>query len=1214
MNAIDRGVGRRCILVLGMHRSGTSAVTRVLSLLGAALPKTLMPPQDANQAGYWESVAVMAINEELLARAGSRWDDWAHLDEKSLSADDLAVCERQFADTVRTEMGNAPLLVLKDPRIARLAPLYLRVMRARGFDVHCVHITRNPFEVAGSLQKRDEFPTEFSLLLWLRHTLAAERASRGYDRIFVTYDDLMSDGTGTVRRLARWGSGFGLSATADSINTASGHIQGGLRHFIDSEDWLHENDDALSRLVGRAYKALKSMTQDLPQLDVLAALDESLADLDRIAALSGRAVDKLIADGAAACRECDDLRKTLSGQLASSERENKFARQAHGDEVAVLRRTVKDLKQQLTAVTRETDLDRFLHVQEIVESQRQTDDLRQSLAASKREQELACEDHARTIVTLREEAEDLRQELTSQLTATTQERDLARQTHAEEVAALQAQTEDLRQRLTHDLAVLRTERVAVDERHAQQMAHSETRTEEIRQTLTNTVTILQNENEMLRKVATKTLRSPLVPLRDSVRYHGARKLEKLLRKSNPVAAQKYARSAAKRDPKRFMISSSAIPACTNMPATPFTENERPVADHPPTPRQAVPKPDRSRFSVLEFWLLRALSKASPPLPRRMTSRFARSAAKRDPRFVVMPVGEKISDSEYGAVRQAWANQRRDQADRIALLVDELKDGPLISVLVPVYNPEPALLAQMIDSVLTQSYRKLELCIADDCSTDPEVRRVLKRYARCDKRIKLVLRKVNGHISRATNSALEVAKGKFVALLDHDDILDQDALLLMAQAIAANPDVKILYSDEDKIHPDGVHFDPHFKPDWNRDLLYCCNYVSHLGVYETALMREVGGFRAGFEGAQDHDLLLRCVEKVSDRQIIHVPKVLYAWRATPGSTAASRTAKPYTSAAGERAVAEHLSRVTGRDVAVGPGPVPFTYRANWTVQGDPLVSIIIPTRDHLDVLKVAVDSILSKTDHKNFEVVIVDNGSVEPPTLQWFDQITAQDRRVRVLRDDRPFNYSALNNAAVAQCSGEFVALVNNDIEVISPGWLSEMVGLAQRPGTGCVGAKLYYPDGRIQHAGVVVGLGGVAGHAHLFFPTAHLGYFARLGLRQNYTAVTGACLVVRRSIFDEVGGLNETDLAIAFNDVDFCLRVDAAGYRNVWTPWAELVHHESISRGYEDTPEKQARFAREVDYMKRRWKTHEIKDPAYNPNLTLDRQDFGLAPAQWTLT
>lgn len=626
------------------------------------------------------------------------------------------------------------------------------------------------------------------------------------------------------------------------------------------------------------------------------------------------------------------------------------------------------------------------------------------------------------------------------------------------------------------------------------------------------------------------------------------------------------------------------------------------------------RPMRSAQKLVQFHALTVLSKISAPISQRRSARFANSAAKRDPSrpfLVKAQMSEIEKEINYDYILQSWSKQRAAGSELYTQLLGSLRDGPLISLAVPVYNPDPSLLSEMIESVLVQSYPNWELCMADDCSTDNRIAEILRSYAEKDKRIRVIFREENGHISRATNTAINICNGRFIALLDHDDLLDPDALLWVSKVIRDEPSARIIYTDEDKVREDGSRYEPHFKPDWNRDLLYCCNYVSHLGVYETSLLREVGGFREGFEGAQDHDLLLRCLEKVSDSQIVHIPKVLYSWRATPGSTAASRSAKPYTDAAGQQAIAEHLKRATGHDIAVDRGPVPFTYRAQWAVHGNPLVSIIIPTRDHLDVLKVAVDSILSKTDHTNFELIVVDNGSVEQRTLEWFDQITAQDRRVRILRDDRPFNYSALNNAAVAQSSGEFVALVNNDIKVISPGWLSEMVALAQRSGTGCVGAKLYYPDGRIQHAGVVIGIGGVAGHAHLLFPGEDLGYFARLGLRQNYTAVTGACLVVRRSIYDEVEGLNETDLAVAFNDVDFCLKVDAAGYRNVWTPFAELVHHESISRGYEDTPEKQERFRREVDYMKRRWDTHVIKDPAYNPNLTLDRNDFGFGPANW---
>ncbi len=612
-------------------------------------------------------------------------------------------------------------------------------------------------------------------------------------------------------------------------------------------------------------------------------------------------------------------------------------------------------------------------------------------------------------------------------------------------------------------------------------------------------------------------------------------------------------------------------------------------------------------------VLRLLSKASPPLPEKMAQRFARSAAKRDPfRRDLVDAGHELSlGTGYASVLAAWAEQRALQARYMEQLADKLRDGPRISVAVPIYNPDPALMSEMIDSVLAQSYPNWELCLADDCSTDPRVGKALREYAARDARIRVVFREANGHISAATNSALEIATGEFTALLDHDDLLDRDALLFVAEAIRRHPDARIIYTDEDKINEEGIRYSPHLKPDWNRLLLYENNYISHLGVYQTDLMRAVGGFRKGFEGAQDYDLLLRCVEHVDDGQVIHIPNVLYTWRATPGSTAASAEAKPYAAEAGRRAIEEHLRRASDPTITVRAGPFPFSFRPDWPVQGEPLVSIIIPTRDHIDILRTTVGSVLQRTRYAKFEIIVVDNGSEEPETLAWLARIPTVDSRVRVLRDERPFNYSALNNAAVDVAKGAFIVLMNNDIEVISEDWLDEMLALGQRDGAGCIGAKLYYPDGRIQHSGVVIGLGGVAGHAHKLLPHDHFGYFGRLMLRQEYSAVTAACLLLRRDIFLQVGGLNEVDLAIAFNDVDLCLKVQAAGYHNAWTPYAELVHHESVSRGAEDNDEKRARFQSECTYMTKTWHTEKSQDPAYNVNLSLNCESFVLSAPMW---
>jgi len=569
-----------------------------------------------------------------------------------------------------------------------------------------------------------------------------------------------------------------------------------------------------------------------------------------------------------------------------------------------------------------------------------------------------------------------------------------------------------------------------------------------------------------------------------------------------------------------------------------------------------------------------------------------------------------SCASYAEILNGWGKQRAAISEETRALVQRLISGPTFSIIVPVYNTDPDLLQKMIYSVVSQSYGNWELCIADDASTDPQVKDVLRKAAESDKRIQVVFREENGHICHASNSAIEIARGDYLVLLDHDDVLDPDALLYVAERIDRQPDAKIIYTDEDKIREDGSRYDPHFKPDWNRELLYSCNYISHLGIYHTDIIRKIGGFRVGYEGAQDHDLVLRCLPHVSDCQILHIPKVLYSWRASPGSTADSADAKPYAWDAGVRAVGDALSQQSGELIKVERGPYPFTYIPQWPLEKEPSVSIIIPTRDRLDITRVAVNSILEKTDYGNFEVVIIDNGSVESGTLAWFKEIVGTSQ-VKVIRDDGSFNYSALNNMAVFQSKSDIVALVNNDIEIISPGWLREMVSLAIRSDVGCVGAKLYYPDDTIQHAGVVIGLGGVAGHAYKNRDRGDPGDFARLMLRCEYTAVTAACLVVRRAVYEQVGGLDEKNLVVAFNDVDFCLKVRVAGYRNLWSPFAEMYHHESASRKTEDTPEKQARFKSEAHYMIDSWQTDTMDDPAYNPNLTKQCGDFRFGPARW---
>lgn len=538
-------------------------------------------------------------------------------------------------------------------------------------------------------------------------------------------------------------------------------------------------------------------------------------------------------------------------------------------------------------------------------------------------------------------------------------------------------------------------------------------------------------------------------------------------------------------------------------------------------------------------------------------------------------------------------------------INALQATPTISIAMPTYNANRDWLAQAIDSVKQQVYPHWQLCIADDASTDEDIKAYLREVSQSDERIKVMFRETNGHISAATNSALEMATGEWIAFLDHDDIIPPHALAYMALAIAAQPDVQMLYSDEDKIDENGKRSDPYFKTDWNIDLFYSHNLVTHLALYRRELIQKTGGLRDEYAGAQDYDLVLRVIEHIQPEQIAHVPFILYHWRAHAGSTAtADLNIKPYAMLAGERALNAHFKRkgISARAQFIGHG-----FRARYKLPDvQPTVSIIIPTRNAVDLVRTCIESVKARTIYKNYEIVLMDNGSDDPEALAYFAEL-AKEPNFMLVRDDSPFCYSAINNQAAAKAHGEILCFLNNDIEVINPDWLNELVSHACRPGVGAVGARLLYPTGMLQHAGIVLGIGGWAGHAHKGFSSLAHGHVGRATLISSFSAVTGACLAVQRKHFEAVGGFDDVNLRVACNDVDLCLKFTELGLHNIYTPFASLYHHESATRGYEDTPEKKARFQKEVDYMWQRWPDLMARDPAYSPNLTLDHEDFSLA-------
>jgi len=566
-----------------------------------------------------------------------------------------------------------------------------------------------------------------------------------------------------------------------------------------------------------------------------------------------------------------------------------------------------------------------------------------------------------------------------------------------------------------------------------------------------------------------------------------------------------------------------------------------------------------------------------------------------------------NDKSYKHWIKLYDTLNEEKRSAIRTEIEAMKDPPLISVVMPVYNPPIAFLKEAIESVRSQLYPNWELCIADDKSPNNAVRKLLRSYAKADSRMRCVFRETNGHISRASNSALELAKGEYIALLDHDDVLHELALYFVAWEIVSNPEVDLIYTDEDKIDEQGRRCDPYFKCDFNYDLLLNQNMICHLGVYRTSLVREINGFRCGLEGAQDYDLALRVIERSSATKIRHVPKVLYHWRLHPQSTASAIDAKPYAVERSLMAVSEHLVRQNVHATVDFSPNIKDMLRVRYQLNHPlPSVEIVVLTRDKVEILKVCIDSIIQNTSYPNYRITIVDNGSVDPSTFEYFQSIRANPQ-ITLVREDIPFNFSKLNNNVVKNSDADYVCLLNNDIEVITPEWLDEMLGHASQLSVGAVGACLRYPDETLQHGGVILGVGGVAGHSHKRLNKNAYGYFGRASLQQSFSAVTAACLLVSRSKYLEVNGFDEEGLQVAFNDVDFCLKLKQAGYRNVWTPYAELYHHESLSRGYEDSPEKRKRFDKEQRLMKSRWKDVLYCDPAYSPNLTLDAEDFSLA-------
>ncbi len=1220
---------RYVTLVLGMHRSGTSALTRVLNLLGASLPENLIPPDRIQSPqGFWESQELVDLHESLLVALKSSWDDMLPFNEQALLSPALLPHRGQMSQWLAREMEHKPLLVLKDPRLCRLLPLWRALLVEQAAQPLSVMVVRNPLEVAASLQKRNGFPTAKSCLLWLRHVLAAEKHSRHLPRSIVFYADLLEDWRRVVGQIEQ---DLGVNWFYDSPQTQweiDRFLSTAERHHVVSETALSRRRD-LADLIFETYDALAKMavaadpTAQQQRLDEIAG---RLAQADQTYGLVLFDVQQARLEDhqklAALVQQNQAIEQKLSTKAKSFDAlQNQWKREA-AESQQVKTRLQKVLDELSHSTTQHQAREAALSFQ-IGELQHRIDQMQNALAQKTQAWQLAESQNT----ALRHQIETTTTELAEVIVQNgqLQSEAIALQRGVQQgeatVATQRAQIEQLEGTVATQLvqiealeATLAEEKDQMMARLAQQQKHIKQQEQKQSQLMTTVAelkghlatqelqTQLQNQqiNAIYRSLSwrlTAWPRSLVEQLLYLGRCAGAASLGQLRNFRREQRLVGLFRKSPWFDPVYYLSRYHDIKMAHEQagldPILHFVQSG--VHEY------RAPHPN---FDVRYYVETYADVRQSGMNPLEHFICFGEAE------------GRSPNGGSEGDVYQTWIARYdtldEDKRARMRQQQADWNHQPTVSIIVPVYEIAEIWLVKMIESVRRQVYPHWELCLADDASKSPHIRQTLTRYAAMDSRIKVVFREENGHISAASNSAIEVATGEWLGFLDHDDELSEHALFWVVEALNRHPEAGLVYSDEDKIDEQGQRSQPYFKCDWNPALLLNSNYICHFAVYRSELVRSVGGLRVGFEGSQDYDLVLRVTEQLQNHQIIHVPRILYHWRTLESSTAKQISAKNYALDAGLLALKEAMVRRSCGDAEVMIAPLhDCAYRVIYPIPPPPpLVSILIPTRNGLDLLARCIASIIDKTTYRSFEIIVVDNGSDDPAVLDYLHTLAERypDQTLRVIRDDRPFNYSQLNNVAAQAAAGELLLLLNNDIEVIEADWLREMVSHALRPEIGVVGARLLYPDDRVQHVGVVMGVHDLAAHVLCGLPRSSHGYFSRDRLTQHYLVVTAACAMVRKAVFHQVGGLNEVELPVAFNDVDFCLRVHQAGYQNLFTPYAELYHHESATRGSDvENPEKIQRAQREIYYLKSTWKTKNFADPYYNPNLTLDGVTCALA-------
>ena len=1308
------------VIILGMHRSGTSAFTKGLELFGVDLGENLLPPNVSNTKGYFEDTQLVGINEKILRKNGLLWSTLQVLDAADLLGPSFEKEQNEARKFLKGKLAQGIPIGLKDPRLCRTLPLWQKIFVEMSVRVGYLIVFRNPFEIASSLEERNGMSVDYGLTLWGSYQLDALRYTEGKSRLFVGFHQLLENSERELTRISQFLETTWNPHSQASLEYEKKFLDSGLRHYQSKKELTLESAGLQALALALDKVCQKSDKKELE--DVRNAAKEALLGMMEVSNLIRKNNEMLLQSSNSVelfyskdlgdfseerkiielSKEVSGSKKNINVSLSGEVGLAPYWRLDPGSLPSIIHllemkfldskgHVVWDLQEHREQVLVQGTIEQLSLPPVGVKLVSTGDDPSIILPA--------LPAGALPISSILVDIEIITtQEKIAKLVVKKVEEEQA--SSAKQNESLQKILSQIRQEMEQDRkqqAAAKQELEASVCEVAEKMARGKEIAAGIHSSIENLVKqVEKNRLEMSAQI-------------DLVKGGVEGRIIEMAQYASEVQDSVVAVSS---HPNLRLFSwHTALNRIRKIKKPSWLQNNSFLSDLPPRPgfwrrlEQSIRKKRKNvqlMWSKLLFdhdWYLKEnLDVANSGFtPWEHYERHGRSEGRYGNRWSHQ-ISKLLFDHDWylkenldvansgftpwehyvrhgrreGRYRNRWSHQisvcindgfsptmiflvliacrllaktpklqlrflehsllgetffrkglttKNDYKSWCAIRscldaipTEKMKAAlasksawPTVSVLLPIFNPDPMFLKKAIASVLRQSYPYWELCIADDKSTDPEIKRLLNLYSSKENRIKIIFREKNGHISRASNSALELAKGEYVALLDHDDELAEDALLWVANELQNHPNACLVYSDEDKINRQGERHQPNFKPDFNWTHFWSQNLITHLAVLKTPVVKQLGGFRAGYEGSQDYDLFLRVVEQVGAENVRHIPRVLYHWREHNLSTAASGGAKPYALLASVKAVNESLVRqeISAKvELQESFGCHRFY---GLFKEKKPRCSVIIPTRNAGDLVTTCVESLFKITDYPDYEVILVDNESDDQKSLQAFEALRKRFReRFQILPCPGSFNFSRINNHAVQFANGPLLCLLNNDTEIINADWMSEMAWFASRPEVGAVGAKLLYPSGEIQHAGVVLGIGGVAGHAFCHAPGNSPCYFNRAILPSEFSAVTAACLMVEKKKYLEVDGLDETNLKVAFNDTDFCLKLRARGYRNVLNPNAILRHHESKTRGFEDNPQKFKRFNDETNTMKNRWQENLRNDPCYNPNLTLVSQDFGL--------